>query len=106
MNKELEEAINFLNSAKQRRENKEYTGYGTLEDVDKLSAFEIGIVLKLLQKQQAELEKKDKIIDEMANSFAEEGFYSEHCQTLIDNEICPDDCNKCVKQYFKKKVEE
>lgn len=51
------------------------------------------------------LEKKDKIIDEMANSFAEEGFYSEHCQTLIDNDICPDDCNKCVKQYFERKVE-
>lgn len=51
------------------------------------------------------LEKKDKIIDEMANSFAEEGFYSEHCQTLIDNEICPNDCNKCVKQYFERKVE-
>lgn len=57
------------------------------------------------KRQQAEIEKKDKIIDEMANSFAEEGFYSEHCQTLIDNDICPDDCNKCVKQYFERKVE-
>lgn len=86
----------------------------------------IETVLNLLQTQQAEIEKKDKeshfiqseldianakiielnkIIDEMANSFAEEGFYSEHCQTLIDNDICPDDCNKCVKQYFEKKVE-
>ena len=81
---------------------------------------------KSLQTQQAEIKKKDKeshfiqseldianakiielnkIIDEMANSFAEEGFYSEHCQTLIDNDICPDDCNKCVKQYFERKVE-
>ena len=51
-----------------------------------------------------ELEKKDKIIDLMAKSFAEEGFYSEHCQTLIDNEICPNDCDKCVKQYFERKV--
>ena len=57
------------------------------------------------KRQQAEIEKKDKIIDEMANSFAEEGFYSEHCQTLIDNDICPDDCNKCVKQYFERKSE-
>lgn len=55
-------------------------------------------------KLQEESEKKDKIIDEMANSFAEEGFYSEHCQTLIDNDICPDDCNKCVKQYFERKA--
>lgn len=51
-----------------------------------------------------EIEKKDKIIDLMAKSFAEEGFYSEHCQTLIDNEICPNDCDKCVKQYFERKV--
>ena len=61
----------------------------------------------IIQSQQYDKEttKKDKIIDEMANSFAEEGFYSEHCQTLIDNDICPDDCNKCVKQYFERKVE-
>ena len=48
--------------------------------------------------------KQRKIIDLMANSFAEEGFYSEHCQTLIDNEICPNDCDKCVKQYFERKA--
>ena len=52
-----------------------------------------------------EIENKDKIIDLMADSFAEEGFYSEHCQTLIDNDICPNDCNKCVKQYFERKME-
>lgn len=52
-----------------------------------------------------EIKKKDKTIDEMVNSFAEEGFYSEHCQTLIDNNICTDDCNKCVKKYFERKVE-
>ena len=59
-----------------------------------------------IEKKNAEIEKKDKIIDLMANSFAEEGFYSEHCQTLIDNEICPNDCDKCVKQYFERKSEE
>ena len=50
-------------------------------------------------------ERITKIIDLMANSFAEEGFYSEHCQTLIDNGICPDDYNKCIEQYFERKVE-
>lgn len=65
---------------------------------------DIKTALNLIQRQQEENEKKDKIIDEMANSFAEEGFYSEHCQTLIDNNICTDDCNKCVKQYFERKV--
>lgn len=53
-----------------------------------------------------ELEKKDKIIEEMANSFADGGFYLEHCQTLTDNDICLDDCEKCIKQYFQKKAEE
>lgn len=57
----------FLNSAKQRRENGEDTGYGTLEDVDKLSAFEIGIVLNLIKKQQEEIEKKDKLEKEVAD---------------------------------------
>lgn len=67
---------------------------------------EIAIVLNLIEKQKAEIEKKYKMIDLMANSFAEEGFYSEHCQTLIDNDICPDNCNNCIKQYFEKKAEE
>ena len=73
MTKEEKEAIkyleqikqDFLNSAKQRRENGEDTGYGTLEDVDKLSAFEIGIILKLIQNQQTELEKKKEDIQRM-----------------------------------------
>lgn len=68
---------------------------------------------KLLQKKDKEIKclkclhnTQVEIIDLMANRFAEEGFYSEHCQTLIDNDICPDDCNKCIKQYFEKKAEE
>ena len=47
---------------------------------------------------------KEQVIDLMADSFAEDGFYNEHCQSLMDNELCPDDCNKCVKQYFEKLV--
>ena len=59
---------------------------------------------KTLEERAEQLKKKDKIIDLMANSFAEGGFYNEHCQTLIDNETCPNDCDKCVKQYFERKV--
>lgn len=47
-----------------------------------------------------------KQIDLMADSFAEGGFYNEYCQTLIDNELCPNDCNKCVKQYFEELAKE
>lgn len=93
----------FLNSAKQRRENGEYTGYGTLEDVDKLSAFEIGIVLNLIQKRQKELEKKDKQIDLMAKDLLTCGF------DWIDFGKATGDFNKDkekLKQYFKKQAEE
>lgn len=60
---------------------------------------------KEAQKYFEEIIKQDREMDLMADSFAEDGFYNEHCQTLIDNELCPDDCNKCVKQYFKSKAE-
>ena len=60
---------------------------------------------KEAQKYFEEIIKQDRVIDLMADSFAEDGFYNEHCQTLIDNELCPDDCNKCVKQYFESKAE-
>lgn len=96
----------FLNSAKQRKNNGEDTGYGTLEDVDKLSAFEIGIVLNLIQKQQEEIDKKDKIIDEMAEHIVS--------SAIVDDTVCAvkfceieEDCThekmlNCTKQYFAK----
>ena len=59
---------------------------------------------KEAQKYFEEIIKQDREIDLMADSFAEDGFYNEHCQTLIDNELCPGDCNKCVKQYFERKA--
>lgn len=102
----------FLNSAKRRRENGEDTGYGTLEDVDKLSAFEIGIILNLIQNQQtekeqlkAELEKKDKMIDEMAKTILED---TEKLGTFWCNG-CYEKCRyssvkDCIKQYFEKQV--
>ena len=62
--------------------------------------------LYLIERLQKENEEKDNIINLMADSFAEEGFYNEYCQTLIDNELCPNDCNKCVKQYFEKLAKE
>lgn len=106
----------FLNSAKQRRENKEDTGYGTLEDVDKLSAFEIGIILNLVNRQQKEIEKKDKIINEMAKYIATLDTDEDICRnvTNIGKSFCPEDdcdnlnrevdCDICIKQYFESKV--
>lgn len=53
---------------------------------------ELTTILNLIQKQQAELEKKDKIIDEMANKIYEEGIVWENKEE--------------VKQYFEEKANE
>lgn len=56
-----------------------------------------------------ELEKKDKIIDEMVkkiDSYYDEGYnYELFCQ--YEPETCNNrDCKQCIKQYFENKVEE
>lgn len=117
MTKEQEEAIERLNRLKTIKVLYTKTFAMTTEQLKVLQE-DIETVLNMLKEnsadieqknteiaeKNAEIEKKDKIIDLMAESFAEEGFYSEHCQTLIDNEICPNDCDKCVKQYFERKA--
>lgn len=72
---------------------------------------QISVVLNLIEKQQAELEKKDKIIDEMAEHIVS--------SAIVDDTVCAIKCDcdngvecshkkmlKCTKDYFKKKVEE
>ena len=67
-------------------------------------------VLNLIQTQQAKIEKKDKIIDEMAKYLASIDF-DEHCVEVPGICIgCPkeDDLDgymQCIKQYFERKVE-
>ena len=72
---------------------------------------ELTMVLNLIQKQQAELEKKDNIIREL-----EEIFYDyelceyeitdcryRKCEYIADTERPP--CKDCIQQYFEKQVE-
>ena len=63
---------------------------------------------------EAETEKKDKIIDEMAKSIVHNNDIDyEICENVHEQEIeCEgysretnESCEKCVKQYFEKKVE-
>ena len=118
MTTEQKEAIKYLEylrdeyrkSAKERKEKGEFTGYGTFEDLDKLNALEIDLVLDLVQDLQRknfdlnqkneyfawlnkdlkkELKKKDKIIDELAKAFKQDDVRSV----------------KEIKQYFERKVE-
>ena len=54
-----------------------------------------------LAEKNAEIEKKDKIIDEMIGSFIDLGFGFEYCN---NDDRCINDCDKCIKQYFERKV--
>lgn len=67
----------YLEDAKRRKENGEITGYGTMEDIDKLRALYIGFALDMLKEKDKELEKKDKIIDLMTEFLGESdlGYY-------------------------------
>ena len=107
MTKEQEEAIEYLEESVLIYKNtipKISKAIETVLSMLKENSAEIEHKNTELAEKNAEIEKKDKIIDLMTDSFVEEGFYSEHCQTLIDNDICPDDCDKCVKQYFERKA--
>ena len=121
---EQKEAIKYLEnlrdeyrkSAKERKEKGEPIGYGTLEDLDKLNALEIDLVLDLIQEQEKEInkyleiiankvietakddllteknieiEKKDKIIDELAKAFKQDDVRS------VEE----------IKRFFERKVE-
>ena len=98
MTTEQKEAIKYLEhlrdeyrkSAKERKEKGEPTGYGTFEDLDKLNALEIDLVLDLIQEQEAELKKKEKIIDELAKAFKQDDVRS------VEE----------IKRYFERKIEE
>lgn len=68
-------------------------------------------ILNLIQKQQAELEKKDKIIDLMERFIADLDIDEDICKHQVA-EFCEgtdgvslDICVKCINQYFEKKVE-
>lgn len=82
------------------------------------STKELDITLNLLQKQQAELERKDKIIDEIYKCFykiwckypgsgmkilKDNGFNDYKCSIC---ETKTTNCIDCIKQYFEKKVSE
>ena len=54
----------YLEGAKQKKENREITGYGTMEDIDKLRALYIGFALDMLKENSADIEQKNTEIAE------------------------------------------
>lgn len=99
-----EEIVTKLQAFLQEIETKDYIKIKyedlteTLEEAIKL--------IQTLQKQQAELEKKNKTIDVMAEELVSQFNHYEPCWIYYDI-----DCNKyekckdCVKKYIEKKVE-
>ena len=56
-----------------------------------------------IKEKDKEIEKKDKIIYKMIDSFIDLGFGFEYCS---NDDRCINDCDKCIKQYFERKVKE
>lgn len=99
----IEEAIKYLNIYK-----------NILKNNNTQTAQAIETVLNLTQEQQAEMEKKDKIIDEMAKSISKDNELNfEVCENVykyniecIEKDKTKEMCKDCIKQYFERKVEE
>lgn len=70
----------------------------------------IETVIKKYEKQQSELEKKDKQINELEDIFYNYQLCEyeltdctyRKCEYITDDEIPP--CKECIKQYFERKV--
>ena len=84
--------------------NGEPEGYGTIIDTIKGRICNIQLVLNLIEKQQAELEKKDKVINEMAKYLDAEDATETFCEGQEEAD-CIADCINCIKEYFTNKVE-
>lgn len=79
-----------------------YTQYEISEEEEEFFN-NIETVLNMLKEKDEEIEKKDKIIYEMIDSFIDLGFEFEYCN---NDDRCINDCDKCIKQYFERGSEE
>ena len=79
-----------------------YTQYEISEEEEEFFN-NIETVLNMLKEKDEEIEKKDKIIYEMIDSFIDLGFEFEYCN---NDDRCINDCDKCIKQYFEKLAKE
>lgn len=108
MTKEQEEIINRLSKITNRQ-----ILYGnkcgiTIEGFRELQE-DIDTVLNMIKEKDAEIEKKDKMIDLMAEYISDLDIDEDICKKQSDNN-CDDinrevECKECIKQYFERKVE-
>lgn len=109
MTKEQEEAIERLNRFKTIEILYGNTFAMHVEQLKTVQG-DIETVLSMLQEQQEENKKKDKIIDIMSEKLAKVYHYKPYKCTLKEkNNIDCDkykDCVSCVKQYWERKAED
>lgn len=93
---------------KRRQYNKEYYQKRKNKSQNISNQTAIETVLDLIQKQQKELEKKDKIIDLMAKYIEKLDIDEDICMKNIANtDFCNENytnCKDCIKRYFERKV--
>lgn len=110
MTKEQEEAIERLNSF--IKVNKDFFENQGNMLINKKDIQDIETVLSMLQEQQEENKKKDKIIDLMAEHIVSSAIVDDtvcaikcDCETDIEEDCTHEKMLNCTKQYFKSKAE-
>jgi hypothetical protein len=104
MTKEQEDSIEIL-------ENTDISTIELAENTD-LYTYSLAVrtVLNMLKEKDAEIEKKDKMIDLMAEYISDLDIDEDICKKQSDNN-CDDinrevECKECIKQYFEKQAKE
>ena len=112
MTKEQEEAIERLNRFKTIEILYSNTFAMHIEQLKTLQE-DIGTVLSMLQEQQEENKKKDKIIDLMTEHIVSSAIVDDtvcaikcDCETDIKEDCTHEKILNCTKQYFKSKAEQ
>lgn len=124
MTKEQEQAIEMIKEQKAQVEHGIIVMETNPEDYDEYVYNDFvewnknaETVLNLIQTQQEEIEKKDKIINEMACTIYDYANLGKlgicDCELedgKIDLDLCNQtladrNCNNCIKQYFERKIE-
>ena len=97
---------NFIKSKEREQEQLYEDELFYKDDIEQNELFlkMLNSIDSLIQKQQSELKKKDKIIDEMATYFGSGLSMCEDCEKCFEAKDIYEYCKQCIKQYFEREV--